>query len=227
MKAILLAAGKGKRFGEITKHVPKPLIKVGGKSLIQHTLEALPKQITECLVVIQHLGDQIVHFLETLQQPRKLSYCFQQFPGTGGALLSTKEQLKYDDFFLVVGTDDIFGVNDLESWMLSHASYGVIRKTPNKDRVREPIIDTEGYLVGFKPIENQEKPCLCGVGAFLLTPSIFNKNFIALSNGELSLPDTVAGAKIKAKAVLIKNWIPVNDLEELAIAERLIHQTKY
>jgi NDP-sugar pyrophosphorylase family protein len=109
MRAILLAAGKGKRFGETTKHIPKPLIEVGGKALIQHTLEALPKQITECLVVTQHLGHQIVNFLETLRQPRKLSYCSQQFPGTGGALLSVKEQLKYDDFFLVVGTDDIFG----------------------------------------------------------------------------------------------------------------------
>ena len=38
MKAIILAAGKGKRFGEVTKSIPKPLIKFGKFCLIEHNI---------------------------------------------------------------------------------------------------------------------------------------------------------------------------------------------
>ena len=41
MKAIILAAGKGKRFGNITKSIPKPLIKLGQLSLIEHNIVLL------------------------------------------------------------------------------------------------------------------------------------------------------------------------------------------
>ena len=43
MKAIILAAGKGKRFGEITKITPKPLIKLGDITLIEHNILLLKK----------------------------------------------------------------------------------------------------------------------------------------------------------------------------------------
>ena len=64
MKAIILAAGKGKRFGEITKTLPKPLIKLGDNTLIEHNILLLKKHGFNDLVInVSHLSDMIIDFL--------------------------------------------------------------------------------------------------------------------------------------------------------------------
>ena len=60
MKAMVLAAGLGKRLRPITHATPKPLLEVGGKSLIEHQLERLKDAGIEDVVInLHHLGDQI------------------------------------------------------------------------------------------------------------------------------------------------------------------------
>lgn len=60
MKAMLLAAGLGKRLRPITDTIPKPLLNVGGKSLIEHQLERLREAgIQDVVINLHHLGDQI------------------------------------------------------------------------------------------------------------------------------------------------------------------------
>jgi MurNAc alpha-1-phosphate uridylyltransferase len=60
MKAMLLAAGLGKRLRPITDTTPKPLLEVGGKSLIEHQLERLKEAgIQDVVINLHHLGDQI------------------------------------------------------------------------------------------------------------------------------------------------------------------------
>ena len=60
MRAIILAAGLGSRLGAITQHVPKPLIQVDNKPIIQYQLEALHQAgIFHCTIVLGHLGYQL------------------------------------------------------------------------------------------------------------------------------------------------------------------------
>lgn len=60
MRAIILAAGLGSRLGAITQHVPKPLIQVNNKPIIQYQLEALYQAgISHCTIVLGHLGYQL------------------------------------------------------------------------------------------------------------------------------------------------------------------------
>ena len=64
MKAIILAAGRGERMRPLTDHIPKPLLKVGGKSLIVWHLERLAKAGFKQVVINHaHLGAQIEHAL--------------------------------------------------------------------------------------------------------------------------------------------------------------------
>ena len=61
---MLLAAGVGARMRPLTEHTPKPLLKVGSKTLIEHALERLKQGgIQEVMINIHHLGDQIVRYL--------------------------------------------------------------------------------------------------------------------------------------------------------------------
>ena len=60
MKAMILAAGRGERMRPLTDHIPKPLLKVGGKSLIVWHLERLAKAgFKEVVINHAHLGEQI------------------------------------------------------------------------------------------------------------------------------------------------------------------------
>lgn len=57
---MILAAGRGERMGDITTRIPKPLLKVGNKRLIEYTLENLQKAgITDIVINIAHLAEQI------------------------------------------------------------------------------------------------------------------------------------------------------------------------
>jgi MurNAc alpha-1-phosphate uridylyltransferase len=61
MKAMLLAAGRGERMRPLTDHTPKPLLRVGGQTLIGHHIEALARAgIRELVVNHAHLGAQLI-----------------------------------------------------------------------------------------------------------------------------------------------------------------------
>ena len=60
MKAMILAAGYGKRLRPLTDHTPKPLVSIGGKPLIVHHLEKIAQTgIKEVVINLGHLGDKI------------------------------------------------------------------------------------------------------------------------------------------------------------------------
>lgn len=60
MKAMILAAGRGKRLRPLTDNIPKPLLPVGGRPIIEYTIEALETAGFRDLVInLAHLGDQI------------------------------------------------------------------------------------------------------------------------------------------------------------------------
>ena len=61
MKAIILAAGKGTRFGERTKITPKPLIQINNLSLLEHNISLLKKNnIKEIIINVSYKSDEII-----------------------------------------------------------------------------------------------------------------------------------------------------------------------
>lgn len=61
MKAVILAGGFGTRLGKLTKKVPKPLVKIGEKSVLAHIVDRLRQQgITQIIIKVHYLPEQIV-----------------------------------------------------------------------------------------------------------------------------------------------------------------------
>jgi len=61
MKAMILAAGRGERMRPLTDHTPKPLLRIGGETLIEHHIHALVRAgIDELVINHAHLGEQLV-----------------------------------------------------------------------------------------------------------------------------------------------------------------------
>lgn len=70
-KAILLAAGLGKRMRPITDHLPKPLVKIAGKAMLDHALDRLDAAgVTEVVVNVHHLADQIENHIAERHRPK-------------------------------------------------------------------------------------------------------------------------------------------------------------
>ena len=88
MQCVILAAGKGTRMRPLTEHTPKPLIKVCGKPILQHIVEALPAEIDELILVVGYLEEQIRTFCGAEFCGRKVKYVTQgnSAGGTGDAL---------------------------------------------------------------------------------------------------------------------------------------------
>jgi MurNAc alpha-1-phosphate uridylyltransferase len=64
MKAMILAAGRGERMRPLTDRIPKPLLKIGDKSLIEYHLESLSRAgIKECVINLSYRGSQISDYL--------------------------------------------------------------------------------------------------------------------------------------------------------------------
>ena len=64
MRAIVLAAGRGERMGTLTERRPKPLLEVGGVTLIEHTIQRLVTAgVTDIVVNHAYLGEQIVRHI--------------------------------------------------------------------------------------------------------------------------------------------------------------------
>ena len=106
MKVMILAAGYGKRLLPLTKETPKPLLKVGNKTLIQHNIEHLIKNdFTEFVINISHLGHMIENHVKEKFSNINIEFSKEDKPlGTGGGILNAIDLLG-DENFLVMNSD--------------------------------------------------------------------------------------------------------------------------
>lgn len=105
-KAMIFAAGEGKRMRPLTLHTPKPLLKVAGKPLIFWHLERLAAQgIKQVVINVSYLGEQIIAAVkEGAAWGLEVSYSVEKTPlETGGGLLAAKKLLGEEPFLLLNG----------------------------------------------------------------------------------------------------------------------------
>ena len=102
MKAVILAGGFGKRLRPLTESIPKPLVEIGGKTILERQIEWLGNNdIKEIILCIGFLKDKIIEYINNEKSNTiSLKYVIEKEPlGTGGALLNSKELLKVKTFF--------------------------------------------------------------------------------------------------------------------------------
>jgi len=102
-KAMVLAAGLGLRMRPLTDHVPKPLIPVAGRPLLDHVLDKLAAAgATEAVVNVHYLPDQIIDHVTSRTRPRVIiSDERDQVLGTGGGVVKALPLVGAEPFFLV------------------------------------------------------------------------------------------------------------------------------
>lgn len=102
-RAMVLAAGLGTRMRPITVQTPKPLVKVGGRALIDHALDRLEQAEVETAIVnVHHLADRIISHLLGRERPEVLiSDERDTLLETGGGVVKALPLLGDQPFFLL------------------------------------------------------------------------------------------------------------------------------
>ena len=102
-KAMVLAAGLGVRMRPLTDKMPKPLVSVAGRPLLDHVLDKLADAgVSEAVVNVHYLPDQIIAHTASRTRPRVLiSDERDQVLGTGGGVVKALPLLGPDPFFHV------------------------------------------------------------------------------------------------------------------------------
>lgn len=111
MKAIILAAGEWSRLRPLTDTTPKPLIKVFGKSILEHTLDSLHKYVDEFIIIVKYKQWLFRETFKDKYKKVKITYVEQWEEKWTGAAIKWIN-IKWD--FIVLNWDSIFDKKDLE-----------------------------------------------------------------------------------------------------------------
>lgn len=169
MKAMILAAGRGERMRPLTDHTPKPLLKVGGKSLIAWHLERLAAAGFQDIVINHaHLGAQIESALgDGSQWGVRIQYSPEKIAlETAGGIANAMPLLGNVPFLVVNGdvyTDIDFGTLKLVPPNLAHL---VMVNNPPQHAAGDFALSS-----GKLSADGTEKLTFSGIGIYL--PSLF------------------------------------------------------
>ena len=224
MQCIILCAGKGTRMRPLTEKTPKPLIKVCGKPLLQHVVEALPDEVDELVLVVGYLQEQIRDYCGDSFLGRRVTYVEQSnfSGGTGDALLCAKDVLR--DRFLFMYADDIHGKEALAKAVLSkYAILTTYSDTAEEFGVISPKEDgTLDYIIE-KPTDPPSN--MINIGGFLLDTHIFEYSVsVSEEHGELLVTDMFSQFAQDYPVEIIQQnvWIPVGKPEDIKKAEAIL-----
>jgi NDP-sugar pyrophosphorylase family protein len=223
MQAVILAAGKGTRLRPITYDIPKPMIRIAGKNLIEHNIRELPGEIDELIIVVGYLAPQIINHFGREFEGKKIRYIKQKkLLGTGHALQLCKNIL--GERFLVMNGDDIYSRQDIKK-CLEHERCILTKEVRGKFVGGRIMLDSSGYLKDIVEGRHNRSKGLVGVGLYILTKKFFNYDLAPLKGKkEYGLPQTLVkvAQDWPVKIEKASYWLQISDMAGLKRAEKIL-----
>jgi len=182
MKALFLAGGFGTRLKPITNDLPKPMLPIMGKPLLERNIERLKKYgVNEIVLSTCYKPKKIErHFEDGSKFGVKISYITEDEPlGTAGAIKNA--QSKLDDTFIVFNADilsdiDISGMMRFHKEKKALATIAVTQvDNPSDYGVIEH--DDNGYITAFKekPQPHESSSNLINAGVYIFEPRLLDE----------------------------------------------------
>jgi NDP-sugar pyrophosphorylase family protein len=231
MKAMVFAAGRGRRLQPLTDTRPKALVEVAGRTLLEHVLRRLVEAgVTEVIINLQHLGEHIPPYLEQhgFFGLRRVAYSAEStLLGTGGGLKQAAWFFDDGNPFIVHNTD-VLSTIDLTALLLAHRRSQALATLAVMSRPtsRPLYFDSASRLVGrrlpggseefVRPANGAFEPLgFCGIQA--VSPDVFSQ---ITESGSFGITETYlrlarGGATILAHRVDGAKWRDCGRLEDL------------
>jgi len=243
MKAVILAAGKGTRMRELTNEVPKPMLKVQGKPILEHIVAGLVAAgVREVFIVTGHRAEVIEgHFGDGARWKARIVYGRQVVQdGTGKAPELAKDFVGPSPFLLTYG--DILVKPETYRQMIRRYNEGdfsgVVTVTRGEDVTKGGLnfFDEQFCLKRLieKPTRAQlehlrrdgwlkpGEPVWYNAGIYIFRPSLFEftAKLKKSARGEFELPDAINGLLAAGQRIagleIQGRWVDVRDPEALA-----------
>lgn len=182
MKALFLAGGMGTRLQPLTDNLPKPMVAIMNKPLLERTMLNLKKcGITEVVISTCYHPEYIKdYFGKGNNLNLKMEYIVEDSPmGTGGAIKKAEEYFK--DTFVVFNADILSDINlsKMIEFHKSKQSIATIAVTEVKDPSMYGVIeyDSNGYAITFKekPKVGETSSKSINAGIYIFEPAIFKE----------------------------------------------------
>ncbi|MGQ9631426.1 MAG: sugar phosphate nucleotidyltransferase [bacterium] len=182
MKAIILAAGVGRKFHPFSYYRPKPMFPVCNKPILAWIVERLREvDVNEIAIVVGHRAGRVKgYFHDGSRFGCRIEYIHQSDPrGTADALLRARDWARDDDFLAIYG-DVLFdrGVLErvLERFKRGHPqSVAAIRRVPDISRHVEVSVNGDGRLRDYTWKPRGRRPGMALAGIFAFHPTIFGR----------------------------------------------------
>jgi mannose-1-phosphate guanylyltransferase len=226
LKAVILAGGLGERLRPLTDKIPKPLLPVKGKPIMQYAIENLKKaDITDITLGISYYADKIkTYFKDGKKLGVRLSYSIEKEPlGTGGAVRQASHGNK-EPFILQWG-DNLMDT-DYKEMVRTHKrnkAQVTIALTPREDVEHFGVAKLDGEkIVTFveKPKREDAPSNLINAGAFIINPDALNILPEGKSSIERDCFEKLAPLGVVYAYKHKGQWFPTDTLEKYEKAKK-------
>ena len=181
MKAFLLAAGVGSRLRPVTDTIPKCMVAIGGRPLLDIWLDAFDAAgVDEVLVNVHYLPDAVRHHVAARTKAPTVRAAFEpELLGSAGTLAANRHWVDGEEMFLACYADNLTDF-DLRSLIQAHQKHAPIAtwtvfhsERPSAGGVVE--LDSSGTVVGF--VEKPDNPVsdLVNAGMYAFHPRVLDE----------------------------------------------------
>lgn len=227
MKAVILAAGEGKRLRPYTENIPKVMLPIVNKPILEYVFDAVANSgIDEIIVVVGYKKEVILEYFKDYKKA-KITYVIQDKQlGTAHALLQAK---KYTDQpFIVLSGDNIIDKNSISKLISDNSKYTIlIKEHPHPSKYGVVFLEKNQLKeIVEKPKEEMGKFISTGIyklpkSVFTIIEDLASQGIYALS----SVIQTIVNQREEVNTILAESWMDiVYPWDLIKVNETMIHE---
>jgi D-glycero-D-manno-heptose 1,7-bisphosphate phosphatase len=212
LKTVIMAGGKGTRIALVASDIPKPMIPLHGKPILEHQIECLKRYgLRDITIILGHLGHIIRdHFGDGSRFGCGINYYHESSPlGTAGALFEIERELT-DDFVLLNG-DIVFDIDffRLADFHKNSNSDATVVAHPNNHPFDSTLLvtDERDRITGLL---NKEEPRRYYKNLVNSGIQLINRRLLSSYRRLSSIPENLSPGRTDLDRDILKKTIPVN-----------------
>ena len=228
MKAVILAAGEGKRLRPFTETMPKVMLPVANKPVLEYVVDAVKNSgISDIIMIVGYKKEVIMEYFKDYKDV-KITYVVQEKQlGTAHALLQAKKHLKHP--FIVLSGDNIIDQKSISNLICDKSEYSLlIKEHPHPSKYGMVFVEKNKLKkIVEKPKEETGK--FISTGIYKLPNAVFNDVEKLASEGVYALSSVtqfIVDRGEEIRTITANSWMDiVYPWDLIRVNEAMIHQS--